>query len=171
MEALTEFLTRIVAQFQSATLGFLIGGMVIAALVLAIVLAGFAAGKKAGEMGRTTAIWPIVKETLQGGALTALLPGLALGRRRVAQDRLDLHVREGLHDRRAGLGADVATAFAAGAGHRVAGGAGVFEKLEDPIEDQLLGDDHHLLGFMRHRPAPPAPVKLSAIRITMLSSF
>jgi len=53
--------------------------MDIPALVLAIVLAGLAAGKAAGEKGRTTAIWPIVKETLQGGALTALLLGLALG--------------------------------------------------------------------------------------------
>lgn len=53
--------------------------MDIPALVLAIVLAGLAAGKKAGEKGGGTAIWPIVKETLQGPALSALLLGLALG--------------------------------------------------------------------------------------------
>ena len=53
--------------------------MDIPALVLAIVLAGLAAAKKTGEKASSTAIWPIVKETLQGPALTALLLGIALG--------------------------------------------------------------------------------------------
>jgi hypothetical protein len=53
--------------------------MDIPALVVAIVLAGLAAAKKTGEKGSSVAIWPIVKETLQGPALTALLLGIALG--------------------------------------------------------------------------------------------
>jgi len=53
--------------------------MDIPALLLAIVLAGVVAARRAGRTVSRTAIWPIVKETLQGGALTALLLGLALG--------------------------------------------------------------------------------------------
>jgi len=53
--------------------------MDIPALVLAIVLASIVAGRKAGEGDGRAAIWPIVKETLQGGALSALLLGLVLG--------------------------------------------------------------------------------------------
>jgi hypothetical protein len=53
--------------------------MDIPALILAIVLAGLVAARRAGKSARETAIWPIIKETLQGSALTALLLGLVLG--------------------------------------------------------------------------------------------
>ncbi|MFP4125237.1 MAG: sodium-dependent bicarbonate transport family permease [Alphaproteobacteria bacterium] len=53
--------------------------MDIPALILAIVLAGVAAARRAGKAAEETAIWPIVKDSLQGAALTALLLGLALG--------------------------------------------------------------------------------------------
>ncbi len=53
--------------------------MDIPALVLAIVLANVYMTKKNGGAGKKVAIWPIVKECLQGSALTALILGLALG--------------------------------------------------------------------------------------------
>ena len=64
--------------------------MDIPALVTAIVLASIYTNKKRaisgdysseteGKAGRRVRIWPIVKESLQGSALTALLLGLALG--------------------------------------------------------------------------------------------
>jgi len=64
--------------------------MDIPALVTAIVLASIYTNKKRaisgdyssekeGNAGRRVRIWPIVKESLQGSALTALLLGLALG--------------------------------------------------------------------------------------------
>ncbi|MGB5960978.1 MAG: sodium-dependent bicarbonate transport family permease [Coleofasciculaceae cyanobacterium] len=52
--------------------------MDIPALVTAIVLASIHTGKQRGTSKRVE-IWPIVKESLQGSALTALLLGLALG--------------------------------------------------------------------------------------------
>jgi hypothetical protein len=52
--------------------------MDIPALVLAIVLASVYLKKKDGS-GEKVAIWPIVKESLQGPALSALLLGIALG--------------------------------------------------------------------------------------------
>jgi hypothetical protein len=53
--------------------------MDIPALVLAIVLAGLASARRSGHGSGSTAVWPIVKESLQSSALTALLLGLALG--------------------------------------------------------------------------------------------
>lgn len=53
--------------------------MDIPALVTAIVLASVYTSKKRGTAGKRVRIWPIVKESLQGSALTALLLGLALG--------------------------------------------------------------------------------------------
>ncbi len=56
--------------------------MDIPALVLAIVLANMYMNKKKGNTDVTktkVAIWPIVQESLQGSALTALLIGLTLG--------------------------------------------------------------------------------------------
>ncbi len=53
--------------------------MDIPALVLAIVLANLHLARESGRSGREVAIWPIVKESLQGSALSALLLGLALG--------------------------------------------------------------------------------------------
>ncbi len=52
--------------------------MDIPALVLAIVLANIYLNKKDGTKAKV-AIWPIIKESLQGAALTALIIGLALG--------------------------------------------------------------------------------------------
>jgi hypothetical protein len=52
--------------------------MDIPALVLAIVLANIYLKKKDGS-GEKVLVWPIVKESLQGSALTALLLGIALG--------------------------------------------------------------------------------------------
>jgi uncharacterized protein len=52
--------------------------MDIPALVLAIVLASLYLKKKDGS-GEKVLIWPIVKESLQGSALSALLLGIALG--------------------------------------------------------------------------------------------
>lgn len=49
------------------------------ALILAIVLASVLRARASGEAVGPIRIWPIVKESLQGGALTALLLGLALG--------------------------------------------------------------------------------------------
>lgn len=53
--------------------------MDIPALVLAIVLANLHLSRETGEGTGRVAIWPIVKESLQGSALSALLLGLALG--------------------------------------------------------------------------------------------
>lgn len=53
--------------------------MDIPALVTAIVLASIYTNKQRGTTGKRVRIWPIVKESLQGSALTALLLGLVLG--------------------------------------------------------------------------------------------
>lgn len=53
--------------------------MDIPALVLAIVMANLYLTKRDGGSGTDVRIWPIVKESLQGSALSALLLGLALG--------------------------------------------------------------------------------------------
>ncbi|MGB3767746.1 MAG: sodium-dependent bicarbonate transport family permease [Phormidesmis sp.] len=53
--------------------------MDIPALVTAIVLASIHTGKRRGTAGKRVRIWPIVQESLQGSALSALLLGLALG--------------------------------------------------------------------------------------------
>lgn len=53
--------------------------MDIPALVTAIVLASIYTGKRTGTASKRVRIWPIVKESLQGSALSALLLGLALG--------------------------------------------------------------------------------------------
>jgi hypothetical protein len=53
--------------------------MDIPALVTAIVLASVYLSKKRGIAGEKVRIWPIVKESLQGSALSALLLGIALG--------------------------------------------------------------------------------------------
>ncbi|WP_058554214.1 sodium-dependent bicarbonate transport family permease [Thiohalocapsa sp. ML1] len=53
--------------------------MDIPALVTAIVLANVYLTKKSGRKGEKVQIWPIIKESLQGSALSALLLGIALG--------------------------------------------------------------------------------------------
>ncbi len=53
--------------------------MDIPALVTAIVLASIYTGKQNGASSERVKIWPIVKESLQGSAVSALLLGLALG--------------------------------------------------------------------------------------------
>ena len=53
--------------------------MDIPALVLAILLANLYVAKRDGATQEKVRIWPIVKESLQGSALSALLLGLALG--------------------------------------------------------------------------------------------
>jgi uncharacterized protein len=53
--------------------------MDIPALVTAIVLANVYLTKKSGRKGEKVRIWPIIKESLQGSALSALLLGIALG--------------------------------------------------------------------------------------------
>ncbi|AFY72071.1 protein of unknown function DUF897 (plasmid) [Thalassoporum mexicanum PCC 7367] len=53
--------------------------MDIPALVTAIVLASIYASKQSGTAGKRVRIWPIVKDSLQGAALSALLLGIALG--------------------------------------------------------------------------------------------
>ncbi|QEY31099.1 sodium-dependent bicarbonate transport family permease [Synechococcus sp. RSCCF101] len=53
--------------------------MDIPALVTAIVLASVYLSKARGTAGERVAIWPIVQESLQGSALSALLLGIALG--------------------------------------------------------------------------------------------
>ena len=53
--------------------------MDIPALVLAIVLANIYLTKSKGETGERVEIWSIVKDSLRGSALSALLLGLALG--------------------------------------------------------------------------------------------
>ncbi|WP_066383424.1 MULTISPECIES: sodium-dependent bicarbonate transport family permease [unclassified Anabaena] len=53
--------------------------MDIPALVTAIVLASVYLSKQRGTADKRVRIWPIVKESLQGSALSALLLGIALG--------------------------------------------------------------------------------------------
>ena len=53
--------------------------MDIPALVTAIVLASIHTAKRRGTAGKRVRVWPIVQESLQGSALSALLLGLALG--------------------------------------------------------------------------------------------
>lgn len=53
--------------------------MDIPALVLAIVLANMYMAKRDGTARQRVKIWPIIKESLQGSALSALLLGLAIG--------------------------------------------------------------------------------------------
>ena len=53
--------------------------MDIPALVTAIVLASVYLSKQRGTAGKRVKIWPIVQESLQGSALSALLLGLVLG--------------------------------------------------------------------------------------------
>jgi hypothetical protein len=53
--------------------------MDIPALVTAIVLASVYRSKQGGTRGERVRIWPIVKESLQGSALSGLLLGIALG--------------------------------------------------------------------------------------------
>ena len=53
--------------------------MDIPALVAAIVMASIYLSKQRGTSSKRVKIWPIVKESLQGSALSALLLGLALG--------------------------------------------------------------------------------------------
>jgi hypothetical protein len=53
--------------------------MDIPALVTAIVLASIYLDKKRGTHSESVKIWPIVKDSLQGSALSALLLGIALG--------------------------------------------------------------------------------------------
>jgi hypothetical protein len=53
--------------------------MDIPALLLAIVLANLHKAKQTGGKAAKVKLWPIVKESLQGSALSALLLGLALG--------------------------------------------------------------------------------------------
>ncbi|MGB3694378.1 MAG: sodium-dependent bicarbonate transport family permease [Spirulinaceae cyanobacterium] len=53
--------------------------MDIPALVTAIVLASIYTSKKRGTTNKRVRVWPIVQESLQGSALSALLLGLALG--------------------------------------------------------------------------------------------
>lgn len=53
--------------------------MDIPALVTAIVLANLYLRKREGKTGGRVRIWPIVKESLQGGALSALILGMVLG--------------------------------------------------------------------------------------------
>ena len=53
--------------------------MDIPALVTAIVLASIYTGKRRGTANKRVRVWPIVQESLQGSALSALLLGLALG--------------------------------------------------------------------------------------------
>lgn len=53
--------------------------MDIPALVTAIVLASVAASKAQGKASEDVEIWPIIKESLQSSAVTALLLGIGLG--------------------------------------------------------------------------------------------
>lgn len=53
--------------------------MDIPALILAIVLASLAKAKEKGTDPKKVKVWPIIKESLQGSALTALLLGMAIG--------------------------------------------------------------------------------------------
>lgn len=53
--------------------------MDIPALVLAIVLANMFMAKRDGTERKKVRVWPIIKESLQGSALSALLLGLAIG--------------------------------------------------------------------------------------------
>ncbi len=65
--------------FYEAWVAALYPFMDIPALVLAIVLANMHMNKKRNGEKTKVAIWPIVKESLQGAALTALIIGLVLG--------------------------------------------------------------------------------------------
>ncbi len=62
-----------------AWVGALYPFMDIPALILAITLANLSIARREGRAAGDVAVWPIVRESLQGGALTALLLGLALG--------------------------------------------------------------------------------------------
>ncbi|WP_394729196.1 sodium-dependent bicarbonate transport family permease [Altererythrobacter sp. GH1-8] len=53
--------------------------MDIPALILAIVLASLAKARQSGEKAAKVGVWSIIKESLQGSALSALLLGLAIG--------------------------------------------------------------------------------------------
>lgn len=53
--------------------------MDIPALVAAIVMASLYIGKKTGNTSEKVEIWPIIKESLQSSAVTAMLLGVALG--------------------------------------------------------------------------------------------
>ena len=53
--------------------------MDIPALVTAIVVASVYIGKKTGNTSEKVEIWPIIKESLQSSAVTAMLLGVALG--------------------------------------------------------------------------------------------
>jgi hypothetical protein len=53
--------------------------MDIPALVTAIVVASVYIGKKTGNTAEKVEIWPIIKESLQSSAVTAMLLGVALG--------------------------------------------------------------------------------------------
>lgn len=53
--------------------------MDIPALIIAIVLANLYIERKKGDAHKSVAVWPIVRESLRGSALSALLLGLALG--------------------------------------------------------------------------------------------
>ena len=53
--------------------------MDIPALVAAIVIASLYIGKKTGNTSEKVEIWPIIKESLQSSAVTAMLLGVALG--------------------------------------------------------------------------------------------
>ncbi|MEW5886071.1 MAG: sodium-dependent bicarbonate transport family permease [Pseudomonadota bacterium] len=53
--------------------------MDIPALVLAIVIANIVLNKQKGASAKRVEVWPIVKESLQGPALSAMLLGLAIG--------------------------------------------------------------------------------------------
>jgi hypothetical protein len=53
--------------------------MDIPALVTAIVVASIYITRKTGKASEKVQIWPIIKESLQSSAVTALLLGVALG--------------------------------------------------------------------------------------------
>jgi hypothetical protein len=53
--------------------------MDIPALVTAIAVASLYLGKQSGGTSETVEVWPIIKESLQSSAVTALLLGVALG--------------------------------------------------------------------------------------------
>lgn len=83
-----DFLNQFLSQLQSPTLAFLIGGFLVAALypfmdipalILAIILA--TVHKEKGKEGSTHKVntWAIVKESLRGSALSAMILGLLIG--------------------------------------------------------------------------------------------
>ncbi|MEO1686811.1 MAG: sodium-dependent bicarbonate transport family permease [Pseudomonadota bacterium] len=67
------------AIFYEAWVPALYPFMDIPALILAIVLANLGIARREGRTAGRVAVWPIVKESLQGSALSALVLGLALG--------------------------------------------------------------------------------------------